>query len=130
VSRLQDVLSEENRRKIDLSSVSFGASSDAKISIRKFESVGVFSSFSMTFSLDAFTGELPVDELLNEIVIPLRESFTNFAHPATMATVEELRAVIEGINAGKSTSEIEADVQKVKKGIGSLYAKALGTSSE
>jgi len=74
VSRLQDVLSEENRRKIDLSSVSFGASSDAKISIRKFESVGVFSSFSMTFSLDAFTGELPVDELLNEIVIPLRKA--------------------------------------------------------
>ena len=127
--RLSEILTEEQRTKIGLSSVSFGASSDAKISIRKFESVGVFSSFSATFNLDAFTGVLPVDELINELVIPLRNNFVNFAHPQTIATVEELRTLIEGINAGKPNHQIEEDIRRVRANAGALYAGALNAAS-
>jgi hypothetical protein len=123
--RLKDILSEEDRKKLGLNNVSFGASADGKVSIRKYETVGVFSSFSATFNLDAFTGILPVDELINELVIPLRNNFTNFAHPATIATVEEMRAIVRGINAGKSNREIEEDVNRVRTSTRALYAASL-----
>lgn len=107
-------LSEEIRNKVGVKEVTFGASADTKVSIRDYETAGVWGNLSMTFNLDGFTGELPVDEIVNNIVIPIRNSFTKFAHPETMARIEELRAVIEGIRDGRTNAQIEARVNEVR----------------
>ena len=109
-------LDEETLLKIGLKEVTMGASSDAKIQIVQFESAGVWASMSMTFDFSAFTGSLPVTEIVNKIVVPTRNSFVRFAHPETMARIEELRALIEGIRDGESISTIEKNVHKARKG--------------
>jgi hypothetical protein len=100
--------------KLGITQVTMGASADTKVAIKQYESAGVWASMNITFDFSAFTGELPVNRIINEIVLPVRNSFTKFAHPETMSRVEELRAIIEGIRDGKSDAEIERRVQEVR----------------
>ena len=99
-------------KKIGIQNISFGASADTKVNIAQYESLGVFASMSMTFDLNALTGELPVNEIVNEVVMPVRNSFVQFAHPETLTRVNELRAIIEGVRDGLTWSQIGQRVQK------------------
>lgn len=108
-------MTDETKKMVGVATVSFGASNDTKVSVKQWETTGVFASMSMTFDLSAFTGEKPIDQLFNEIVMPLRNSFTKFAHAETMSRIEELRAIVEGIRDGKTDAQIERKVQEVSK---------------
>lgn len=99
-------------KKIGVQSISFGASADSKVNIAQYESMGIFASMSMTFNLDSLTGELPIDEVVNEVVMPLRNSFVQFSHPETITRVNELRAIIEGVRDGLSWAQISHRVQE------------------
>jgi hypothetical protein len=107
--------SNEIKNLIGVNSVTFGASADSKVSIAQYETAGIFASMSMTFDLTAFTGQLPVDEIVNKVVMPIRNSFTRFAHPETMSRIEELRAIVEGVRDGKSYTEIERNVAAARQ---------------
>ena len=107
-------LDEETLMKIGLKDVTFGASADTKIQVVQFESAGVWASMSMTFDFSAFTGSMKVTDIVNKLVLPTRNSFVKFGPPSVMSTVEELRAMIEGIRDGKSYAEIERNVNKAR----------------
>lgn len=107
-------LDEETLMKIGLKEVTFGASADAKIQIVQYESAGVWASFSMTFDFSQFTGTMKVNDIVNKLVLPTRNSFVKMGHPETMSRIEELRALIEGIRDGKSLAVIEENVNNAR----------------
>jgi hypothetical protein len=123
-------LDEETRKTLGVNKVSMGASADSKVSIRQFETSGVWASMNIEWDFSAFTGKLPVDRIINEIVVPVRNSFARFAHPETMARVEELRVIIEGIRDGRSNADIERGVQETRLAFVDRFGKTFEVPKE
>jgi hypothetical protein len=105
-------LPEDVKKKIGLNKVTIGGSADSKVSLKQYETMGVFCSLSVEVDLSAFAGEMPFDELFNEIAVPIRNSLVKVVQGETMARNMEMRAYVEGVRDNKSNAEIARAVQE------------------
>lgn len=122
-------LSAEQLLSIGVNQITIGASADTKVSlgVKTFESMGAFASMSVTYDLSAFSGKMPVTDIMNLIAIPIRNSSAKYMHQETLARVEEVRAVIEGVRDGKSYAQIEDAVNEARKKALSLMRSTFET---
>jgi hypothetical protein len=104
-------LPDEVKAKIGLNKITIGGSADSKVVIKQYETMGVFSSMSLEVDLSAFSGEMPFDELFNNIAIPIRNSLVKVVQGETMARTMEMRAYVEGVRDGRSNADIERNVR-------------------
>lgn len=116
-------LNEEVLMKLGVNTVSIGASADAKVNIAQYESAGIFASLNITYDVSGLTGTMPLNDIVNKVLIPLRNSTTKLVHAETMSRAEELRAIIEGTRDGKSYAQIEDQVQNTRRSFMSMFRK-------
>jgi hypothetical protein len=116
-------MEEKDRKTIGIAQVQFGASADSKVVVKQFETVGIFASMQLTIDLSGYTGEKPVDEIVNEILLPVRNSVTKFIHSETMSRMHEMRAMVEGIRDGKTNREIALEVEDARGGFLDTFNK-------
>jgi len=120
-------LDEDIRMKIGVNTVSIGASASTKIGIAQYENTDVFASLNITYDLSAFTGSMPVNDIVNNIIVPIRNSTTKLIHSETMSRAEELRTIVEGIRDGKSFAQIEDAIKNVNRSFISLFRRVFET---
>lgn len=108
-------LDTDELKKIGLSQVKVSASSDTKVSIAQFETMGVTAGMEFTFDVSAYTGTMPITEIFDQVAVPIRNSATRFAHADTIGRIQEMRAIIEGIRDGKTFQEIEKEVHSARQ---------------
>jgi hypothetical protein len=116
-------LDENTRLMIGVKEITLRAHAGSKVSIAQFETTDMSAGMDITYDLTAFKGSLPVDKIINDIVVPLRNSTVKMTHADTMARTEEMRAITEGIRDGKQLSTIADEVSRTRRGFLSLFKK-------
>lgn len=120
-------LDENTRLQIGIKEITLRAHAGSKVSIAQFETTDMSAGMDITYDLTAFKGSMPVDEIINKIVVPIRNSTVKMTHADTMARTEEMRAIVEGIRDGKQLSTISTEVSRTRRGFLSLFKNVFET---